>query len=193
MPGDPGFARLVQPRQRAWVVITANLSSSSLLRLKQRKSWYDQGKQRVGSKIPRILAAFLECALEIKAKRDEEEREERKRLEQERLRKEKAERREAHANLIAELERQAGAWFRARLLQRYLRAMRRTTGEGQIQGALGQEKVDFLLWAEQYAAQLDPLSAVPPNPDQQRDHPHSGERLLKDLLFRVLGCDGQPS
>jgi hypothetical protein len=65
----------------------------------------------------------------------------------------------------------AGAWFRARLLQRYLRALRRTTGEGEIQGALGDETVDFLLWAEQYVAQLDPLSATPANPDQQRDRP----------------------
>jgi hypothetical protein len=78
-----------------------------------------------------------------------------------------------------------------------LRALRRVVGEGQIQATLGEEKVDFLLWAEQYAAQLDPLSASPSNPDQQRDRPshygYSGEQVLKDLLVRFLGCDGQPS
>jgi hypothetical protein len=154
---------------------------------------YDQGKQRVESKIPKILATFHDRALEISAKRDQEERECRERLEQERLLEEKAERRQAHANLIAELERQAGAWYRARPLRRYLRALRRATSEGQIQGTFGEEKIDFLLWAEQYAAQLDRLSATPPNPDQQRDRPHSGEQVLKELLIRVLGCDGQPS
>ena len=90
---------------------------------------------------------------------------------------------------------QAGAWFRARLLQRYLRALRCTTGEGQIQGTLGEEKVDFLLWAEQYVAQIDPLSATTPNPDRQRDRPsyygNSGEQTLKDLLIRFLGRDSQ--
>jgi hypothetical protein len=74
-----------------------------------------------------------------------------------------------------------------------LRALRRTAGERQIQGALGEEKVDFLLWAEQYAAQLDSLSAIPPNPDQQRDRSRSGEQVLKDLLIRFFGCDGQQS
>jgi hypothetical protein len=73
------------------------------------------------------------------------------------------------------------------------RAFRRAAGEGHIRGALGEDNVDFLLWAEQFAAQLDPLSAVPLNPDQQRDRPHSGEQVLKDLLIRFLGCDGQPS
>jgi len=159
----------------------------------RRKTWFDQGKQRVESKIPQILATFRDRALEIKTKRDEEERERRERLEQERLRKETAERRQAHANLIAELERQAGAWFRARLLQRYLRALRRAAGEGRLQCTLGEEKVDFLLWAERYAAQLDPLSTTPLNPDQQRDRGNSGEQVLKDLLIRFLGCDGQPS
>jgi hypothetical protein len=72
------------------------------------------------------------------------------------------------------------------------RAVRRASGEGRIQGTLGDEKVDFLLWAEQYAAQLDPLSAIPPNPDQQRVRPHSGEQVLKELLIRFLGCDVPP-
>jgi hypothetical protein len=46
----------------------------------------------------------------------------------------------------------------------------------------GEEKVNFLRWAEQYVAQLDPLSGIPPNPDQQRDRGCSGEQALKDLL-----------
>ena len=105
----------------------------------------------------------------------------------------KAERHEAHANLSAELESQAGAWDHARLLRHYLRVLSRTAGEGQIRATLGEEKVDFLLWAEQCAAQLDPLSATPPNPDRQRDRPHSGDQVHKDLLVRFLGCDSQPS
>jgi len=204
IPRDPNARELAREKReyRYHAPRTENLPTGALRTVRidstcrwfpRRKSWYDQGRQRVESKIPRILAAFHKLALEIKAKRAEEEREHRERLEQERLRKEIAERREAHANLIAELERQAGAWFRARLLQRYLRAMRRTAGEGQIRATLGEEEVDFLLWAEQYAAQLDPLSAVPANPDQQRDRPHSGEQVLKEFLIRFLGCDGQPS
>jgi len=29
--------------------------------------------------------------------------------------------------------------------------------------------------------------------DQQRDRPHSGEQVLKELLIRFLGCDVPPS
>jgi hypothetical protein len=118
-------------------------------------------------------------------------REKRERLERERLREEEAERHRAHANLIAELERRAGAWYRARLLQRYLRAPRRTTGDGQIRGALGEEKVDFLLWAEQFAGQLDPRDSPEPRPAARSlAFRRAGPQRL---LIRFLGCDGQPS
>ena len=119
---------------------------------------------------------------------------ERQRLVQEQLKRELSIRRGNHTKLIKELERQAGAWFRARLLQRYLRAMRLAAGEGRVRGALGDEKIDFLLWAEVYVDQLNPLSTTPRNPDQQRDHlPYwkSDEEALKKLLFRLFGCDDE--
>jgi hypothetical protein len=94
--------------------------------------------------------------------------------------------------LIHELERQAGAWYRARLLQRYLRMFRRTIGAGAITGKLRDKKVDFLLWAEQYVDQLNPLSSTPDNPDQQHHgsgYWNSGEREPKDFFIRFFGFD----
>jgi hypothetical protein len=54
--------------------------------------------------------------------------------------------------------------------------------------------VRFPSGAEQYADQLDPLSTVRSNPDQQRERSYygsSGESLLKQLLLRLSGCDNK--
>ena len=161
----------------------------------RRKSWFDQGKRRVESKIPRILAAFHERAVEIKAQRAKEERKERERLERERLLEEEAERRQAHANLIAELERQAGAWHRARFLRRYIHAAYRTLQGESVHAKFRGERINFLDWATAYVNQLDPLSLAPTNPDQgpePTDYPGPDESGLKKLLLRVMGFDGRP-
>jgi hypothetical protein len=71
------------------------------------------------------------------------------------------------ALLIAKLERQAGAWVRAQLLRRYLRAARRRLPDGErIEASFRGQSIDFLDWATEYVEQLDPLSSQPRNQDQ---------------------------
>ena len=161
----------------------------------EHRSWYDQGRSLIEDKIPKILWRFQQLATRTLREKAEAEEARRQEEERERLEHELSIRRGNHVRLIEELERQAGVWFRTQLLRRYLRALRRTNGEGRIQGILGEEKVDFLLWAEQYVDQLDPLSATPRNPDQQRDRSpywNSGEQELKNLLARFLSCERAP-
>jgi hypothetical protein len=160
----------------------------------RRKSWFDQGSHLVEQKIPKILAAFFERAQEIKAQRTEDERRERERAEEKRLCKEKEDRREAHDKLRAELERQAGAWHRARFLRRYVRAARLSLGPRFIERPFLDKPIDFLNWAENYVGQLDPLTPTPRNPDQwpePRGYVHSDEAAFKALLLRVTGLDGR--
>jgi hypothetical protein len=159
-----------------------------------RRSWYDQGRSKVEDKIPNILWRFQQLATRTVREKAEAEKAERQRREREHRAHELSMRRGHQAQLIAELERQAGAWYRAKLLQRYLRALRGTAGEGRALGTLGDQKVDFLVWAEQYVKQLNPLSMTPRNPDQQQERSnywHAEENDLKKLLFRLFGCDGQ--
>jgi len=160
----------------------------------ERQTWYDQGRSRVEDKIPAILWKFQQLATRTLREKAEAAERERQREIEERLKHELSVRRANNAKLIEALERQAGAWFRAKLLQRYLRALRRTVGENAVDGKLGDDKVDFLTWAEQYADQLNPLSTTPSNPDQQRERSFygaSGEAMLKQLLLRVSGCDNE--
>jgi hypothetical protein len=153
------------------------------------------GNKLVETKIAAILVGFYERAQDIKADRAEEERRRRQWEEEERQRHDRQERRETHAKLIADLERQAGAWHRMRLLRRYVRAARRTLGEQHLQVPFRDQSIDFLDWATAYVDQLDPLSASPRNPDQgptRPDYPYPNEDAFKRLLLRVTGFDGRP-
>ena len=94
---------------------------------------------------------------------------------------------------MAELERQAGAWARARMLRRYLRAARRALAPSQtIEVTIGGTTVDFLDWAERYVDQMDPLARAPRIPDQQPDDSNyfrADEESFKASIHRLLGQD----
>lgn len=159
----------------------------------RRSTWYDNRSKLVETKIPKMLADCFERAQEIKIRRAECERQAREREEQKRLEQEQEERRAAHAKLIRELERQAGAWARARLLRRYLQAARRALKGGRMLVPFRDDRIDFLEWAEGYITQLDPLSATPANPDHQGEkspYYRSDEELLKKSLLRFFNLDG---
>jgi hypothetical protein len=160
----------------------------------ERRVWYDQGRSWVEDKIPKILWRFQQLATQTLREKAAKEEAARKEAERERREHELSIRRGNHAKLIEELERQAGAWLRATILQRYLRALRRAAGDGRVRGTLGEKKVDFLRWAEQYVDQLNPLSTTPRNPDQQREHSvywKADEEALKKQLFRLFGCENE--
>ncbi len=137
------------------------------------------------------MHAMLEHALEEKRRREQRRIEEEAERERQRLAGLARERREAHSKLVAELERQVGAWYRARLLRRYIRAAKRATGPRPVQAKLQQQSLDFLEWASRYADQLDPLTPVPRNPDQtpQRSLYGEEEAALKGTLLRLFSTD----
>ena len=158
----------------------------------RRKTWYDHGSRRLEDQIPAILGAFRVLAAEIKIKREQDEQERRQREKAERQRQLAIERRAAHRRLIHELERQAGAWHRARWLRHYVRAARRATTERPVRARYGNEGINFLARAERYLQQLDPLSPTPREPDQEaeRSHLHSvDEKKLFATVTRLLGND----
>jgi hypothetical protein len=160
----------------------------------RRKTWYDHRGRLVETQIPKILLSFQELAVRLKAERLECERKQRLREEEERRKQDLEERREAHAKLIAELERQAGAWYRARFLRRYVHAARHALGGNRIEAKFRDQSVDFLDWAAAYVDQLDPLSGTARNPDQLPEPTHyyrSDEDALKKTLLRLFGFDGR--
>jgi hypothetical protein len=162
----------------------------------RRKTWYDHRGRLVEAQIPRILFSFRELALRLKAERLEAERKQRLREEEERRQQDRQERHEAHAKLIADLERQAGAWYRARFLRRYVQAGRRAVGGNRIEAKFRDQSIDFLDWAAAYVDQLDPLSGTSRNPDQlpepDRYCRSAGDSFNKTLL-RFFGFDGRTS
>jgi hypothetical protein len=159
----------------------------------RKKTWYDHRGRLVETQIPKILAGFHDLAVRLRAERFEAEQKQRLRDEEERQEKDRQERREAHAKLLADLERQAGAWYRARFLRRYVHAARRALGRNQIEPKFRDQSVDFLEWAAAYIDQLDPLSATARNPDQlpEPTHYHSDDEALKKTLLRLFGFDGR--
>ena len=202
-PRTPTATELAREKRDSWYHAprTMDVATGALrvVRVKpsywtpQRRTWYDHRGHLVEDKIPRILASFYDLAQEIKEERADDERRHRIREEERRLAEEAKARREAHAKLRAELERQAGAWARARLLRRYIHAARRTVGDRTIQVPFLDKSIDFLDWATNYVDQLDPLSATPRNPDQwpePRSYVYSDEDALKRMLLRVTGFDG---
>jgi hypothetical protein len=154
-------------------------------------SWWDRGCTRLEDLLPEILWTFHQLAARLLKARVEREEAERRRQEHERRALELSIRRGHHEKLVAELERQAGAWSRARHLRRYLRALRAAVGEGYIIGKLGEEKTDFLTWAERYVEQLDPLAPAPRveemMPEVRYGYSHDSE--LQSQLGRLLGRD----
>src|SRR5690606_34477606 len=84
------------------------------------RTWKDSAKRRLEDQLNTILLGFLDEAQAIKERRAEERRIEIERKRREQLRLEQSRRRETNAKLIRQLEMQAGAWMRARLLRSYL-------------------------------------------------------------------------
>ena len=109
--------------------------------------------------------------------------------------KEVAARREANQKLIHELERQAGAWSRAQLFRRYLRAAKRRWHRRRPRQSRDR-KVEFLAWAEHYVNQLDPLQPEPRDPDLMHETPtqlHGSPRergRFEEELYASLAIPG---
>jgi hypothetical protein len=156
------------------------------------RTWKDGKRRRLEDQIRDILKGFYELARKAKARRAEHERWERERREQQRLERERSIRRDAELKLIHELERQAGAWFRARLLHRYIRAARRVLGTEKIIARRGKEEIDFFAWAKGYVEQLDPLQPAARNSDLLEKYPVWGADVENQKgLARLAGFEGQ--
>ena len=157
-----------------------------------RRTWYDHRGKLVETQIADILRGFYQLALSIRARRAKAEAAARTREEQARRQAEAEARREAHQKLIAQLERDAGAWHRARYLRRYLHAAQRALGSQRLPAAFQEARGDFLTWAQQYLDQLDPLTPEARTGEFAADAPvyyRSDLDRLKDSFARLCGAD----
>ena len=128
------------------------------------KVWKDTKAHPLEVQVHKVLHGLLSLALERKRHRE--------------------------AQLIAALEAQAGAWVRAQLLRRYLRAARRTLGTRTVTTNLQGKPIDFLAWAEHYVNQLDPLHPDSRDPDFTHHDSwqyNSEEKRFTEELQRLSG------
>jgi len=112
-----------------------------------------------------VLEGLYEDAQVMKARREELQRREDEWAERQRQRHEREANAAAHAALIEQFETDAGAWYRARRLHAYLRALRRRFPRGTLRARFRDTTVDFFDWAQHLVEDLDPLSRAP-----QRQH-----------------------
>jgi hypothetical protein len=155
----------------------------------QSKDFSDSKSRKVEDRIQQMLRALWGLATALKRQREDARLHEIERQREERLQRERAQRREAHIKLVHELERQAGAWQRARMLRAYLRSARRVLGNAKLYSTLLGEKVDFLDWAEKYVNQLDPLHPSARNRDLEKGHSYYTpmEEKMEAALLRLIG------
>jgi hypothetical protein len=154
----------------------------------------DAKTRKIEENLSAVLEKCGEFARQLKRQREEKRLREIERRRQEILERAGAERREAHKKLAHELERQSGAWSRARFLRRYLRAARQALGDQKITADFMGEQIDFLSWAEAYVEQLDPLTVTDRNPDQSGGETYySTEEKLKESIRRLIGADWNES
>jgi hypothetical protein len=157
-----------------------------------RKTWGDRRGRLIESKIPAILNDLAQTAAIIAAKNEELERERIAEEEAARQRAGATKRHEANAEMIEELERQAGAWHYARRLRQYVRAAQRTLIDKKLCWKLQGASIDFLDWASTYVDEIDPLSPTPRHPDRipERSYVYSmNDRELAKLIARWFNHD----
>lgn len=157
------------------------------------RTWKDSTRRPLETQINTILLAFLDQAQQIKQRREERLRQEAEDKRREAERYQLYLRRSSNGKLIHQLEAQAGAWLRARLLRSYLRAVRRTAGTQEITTTIDDKEIDFLAWATHYVDQLDPLSSVPHDSDlmDERQAAYAGDDGIRQTLSRLLGRQWQ--
>jgi hypothetical protein len=140
--------------------------------------------------VRKVLHGLLNLALERKRHREEQRQREIEARELERQQAIVRQRRAANVKLIEELERQAGAWHRARFLRRYLRAAKRALDDRLFTVDLQGQPTDFIRWAEHYVNQLDPLHAEPRDPDFAHERTFqvgADEKRAQEELQRLFG------
>jgi hypothetical protein len=157
-----------------------------------RKTWGDRRGRLIESKLPAILSDLAQTAAIITAKNEELERDRIAEEEAARQRAAAKKRHEVNAEMIEELERQAGAWHHARRLRHYVRAAKRALGESKFCWKLEGTPVDFLDWANTYVEEIDPLSPTPRHPDRipERSYVYGmGDRDLAKIIGRWFNHD----
>ncbi len=159
-------------------------------------TWKDTARRKLEDHVNPILLGFFDEALKIKAKREERRQEELRARREEEKRLRLSQRRSTNAKLVTELEAQAGAWMRAKILRSYLRALSRATEGKKFEVMVDRSAVDLVEWAQRYVDQLDPLSSEPHDPDLMDESlMRFGPREdgVQDCLSRLLGRHWQKS
>lgn len=159
-------------------------------------TWKDTARRKLEDHVNPILLGFFDEALKIKAKREERRQEELRARREEEKQLRLSQRRSNNAKLVKELEAQAGAWMRAKILRSYLRAFSRATAGKKFEVMVDRSAVDLIEWAQRYVNQLDPLSSEPHDPDLMDESlVRFGSRGegVQESLSRLLGRHWQES
>jgi hypothetical protein len=148
-------------------------------------------RKKLEDQISAALNALIERSQHEKRWREQRRLSELAERQRQELAWKQSQRRDLQGKFVAELERQTGAWARARLFRRYLRAARRALASGEtLTVSIDGTSVDFLDWAERYVDQMDPLTQAPRNPDLQPNDSHyyrAEEEAFNASIRRLLG------
>jgi hypothetical protein len=161
-----------------------------------QRTWQGTVRSKLENSTNKILLGFLDEALAQKRTREEHRRQQIKQRQESERRWQLSQRRSRNAKLLRELEAQAGAWLRARVLRSYLRALTRSAGSKKLEIQIDDNWCDFIDWAHRYVAQVDPLSDVPHDPDHMDENLErigSRDDGIQQSLSRLLGRHWQES
>jgi len=120
-------------------------------------SWPDIASESIEKRVSEFLMAIVAEAHELNERAARFASEERKRHEAEQIRASEHQRREAEIARRATLSRQASEWDQSRLLLEYVQAVRETAELEARSHDMDAEVGEWLAWAEEYAAALNPL------------------------------------
>jgi hypothetical protein len=135
-----------------------------------QQNWNDGTKSKLENRINSFIDGLITVAvakIEADKERQEKERlriERQKQLEEERLKRAELRRRYLEEqDRVTTLISQAENWKRSQILREYVAEIERLAGDNEVAFNLEKPLVEWLKWARDQAARLDPLSPSPPS------------------------------
>lgn len=133
----------------------------------RRKTWRDTPRLRLEQLVGQFILAVFECAHQLQVIQQKQERAARQRRLDEQQREERMRHRQDEQSRFDALERTAQDWQRARVIEAYVAELERHVEEA-TQQKERQALLDYIAWAKEKVAWLDPLT--------RRDDPFLGKR-----------------
>lgn len=123
-----------------------------------RKNWRDTKRKQLESEAGSFVIGLLECAHALRTLREERRREEQLRWQRERERLERAQRQKEEMERFQSLEENALDWQKARVIEQYVAELQ-TQADSETDDRKRRRLLDYIAWAKEKIAWLDPLIA----------------------------------